>query len=143
MGVKRWSNARESLENSCNLYCLNIKYRARKPPCPSYAPPSPPSTHLAGLLPRRARRLKPPAAAYFSCTSEIITSNIWMLTSYPSEWEQTHNLNEAVKTNEQQRNRQCVIPLLQVTQISIYMNVSGFIRGKMSLCGHSELFRVS
>lgn len=42
----------------------------------------------------------------------------------------TH-LHEVVKTCERQRNHQefkCVIPLLQVTQITSYMDVNGFIK---------------
>lgn len=38
MGVKRWSSAWESLGISCNLCCLNIKYRAGKPPAPATFP---------------------------------------------------------------------------------------------------------
>lgn len=36
--VKRWSSAWESLGISCNLCCLNIKYRAGKPPAPATFP---------------------------------------------------------------------------------------------------------
>lgn len=99
MGVKRWSSSREVFGDFLQslLFKYKIYCRARSPPPLPTTTPCPLSPlPIADLSPRRARRRKPPAAAYFSRTSEIITSNIRMHSTGP-----LIHFNEDVKTSEE------------------------------------------